>query len=78
MPLRKAFTKQFQHLGFPREVGLFGVGLVTSFVVAFLCIRWLLRYIMRHDFTVFAWYRIVFGMVVLVTAQTGMVDWSVH
>ena len=60
------------------DVGLFGVGLVTSFVVAFLCIRWLLRYIMRHDFTVFAWYRIVFGMVVLVTAQTGMVDWSVH
>ena len=60
------------------DVGLFAVGLVVSFVVAFLCIRWLLRYIMRHDFTVFAWYRIVFGVLVLVTAQTGMVDWSAH
>ena len=59
-------------------MGLFAVGLVVSFVVAFLCIRWLLRYIMRHDFTVFAWYRIVFGVLVLVTAQTGMVDWSAH
>ena len=41
----------------------------------FFCIRWLLRYIARHDFTVFAWYRIVFGAVVLVTAYTGIVDW---
>ncbi len=60
------------------DVGLFSVGLVVSFVVAFLCIRWLLRYIMRHDFTVFAWYRIVFGVIVLLTAQTGLVDWSAH
>jgi undecaprenyl-diphosphatase len=58
------------------DMGLFSVGLAVSCVVAFLCIRWLLRYIMRHDFTVFAWYRIVFGVVVLLTAQTGLVDWS--
>jgi undecaprenyl-diphosphatase len=60
------------------DLGLFAVGLVTSFVVAFLCIRWLLRYIMRHDFTVFAWYRIVFGVVVLATAHSGLVDWTVQ
>ena len=60
------------------DVGLFSVGMATSFVVAFLCIRWLLRYIMRHDFTVFAWYRIVFGVVVLATAHSGLVDWTVH
>jgi undecaprenyl-diphosphatase len=58
------------------DVGFFGVGMVVSFLSAFLCIRWLLRYIMRHDFTVFAWYRIVFGIIVLVTAYTGMVEWS--
>ncbi len=58
------------------DVGLFGLGTVVSFVSAFLCIRWLLRYIMRHDFTVFAWYRIVFGLVVLGTAYSGLVDWS--
>jgi undecaprenyl-diphosphatase len=52
------------------------VGMVAAFVAAFLCIRWLLRYIASHDFTVFAWYRIVFGVVVLVTAYTGWVDWT--
>lgn len=58
------------------DIGLFGLGTVVSFISAFLCIRWLLRYIMRHDFTVFAWYRIVFGVLVLVTAYSGVVDWS--
>jgi undecaprenyl-diphosphatase len=58
------------------DASYFAVGLVASFVSAFLCIRWLLRYIMRHDFTIFAWYRIVFGIVVLVTAYTGIVEWS--
>ena len=55
---------------------MFVVGGVTSFVSAFLCVRWLLRYISRHDFTVFAWYRIVFGLVVLATAYSGTVSWS--
>jgi len=59
------------------DLGLFGLGTVVSFVSAFLCIRWLLRFIMRHDFTPFAWYRIAFGVVVLVTAYGGMVDWTV-
>jgi undecaprenyl-diphosphatase len=59
-----------------QDAGYFAVGLIASFVSAFLCIRWLLRYIMRHDFTLFAWYRIVFGIVVLVTAYTGLVEWS--
>jgi undecaprenyl-diphosphatase len=59
-----------------RDLGWFAVGMAVSFVSAFLCIRWLLRYIMRHDFTIFAWYRIVFGVLVLVTAYTGLVSWS--
>jgi undecaprenyl-diphosphatase len=50
--------------------------MTTPFAAAFLCVRWLLRYIATHDFTVFAWYRIVFGMVVLVTAYSGIVNWS--
>jgi undecaprenyl-diphosphatase len=58
------------------DIGLFGVGAVTAFVSAFLCVRWLLRYIATHDFTLFAWYRIVFGGAVLLTAYTGLVDWS--
>jgi undecaprenyl-diphosphatase len=52
------------------------VGFVVSFISAFACIRWLIRYVASHDFKAFAWYRIVFGVVVLVTAWTGVVQWS--
>jgi undecaprenyl-diphosphatase len=54
----------------------FAVGLVFAFVSALLCIRWLIRYVATHDFTVFAWYRLAFGAVVLLTAYTGWVSWS--
>jgi undecaprenyl-diphosphatase len=59
------------------DVGMFAVGLVTSFVSAFLCVRWLLRYVAHHDFKPFAWYRIAFGVIVLATAYFGWVDWTV-
>lgn len=55
---------------------MFGVGLLFAFVSAWLCIRWLLVYIATHSFVPFAWYRIVFGVVVLVTAQMGWVTWA--
>ena len=58
------------------DLPLFGVGLLFSFVSAWLCIRWLLRYIATHSFVPFAWYRIAFGVVVLVTAQAGWVLWT--
>jgi len=58
------------------DLPLFGVGLLFSFISAWLCVRWLLRYIATHDFVPFAWYRIVFGAVVLLTAWTGWVDWQ--
>lgn len=58
------------------DVAPFSVGLVASFISAFLCIRWLIRYIVSHDFTAFAWYRLVFGSLVLITAWTGIVEWS--
>lgn len=58
------------------DLGWFVVGMIVSFISAFLCIRWLLRYIMRHDFSLFAWYRIAFGIVVLLTAYTGVIEWT--
>ena len=58
------------------DVPLFAVGLVVSFLSAWLCIRWLLRYIATHSFAGFAYYRIVFGVVVLATAWTGTVTWA--
>ena len=57
------------------DLPLFAVGLVVSFVAAWACVRWLLRYIASHDFVPFAWYRIAFGAVVLLTHFTGWVDW---
>ncbi len=58
------------------DLPMFGVGLFFSFVSAWLCVRWLLRFISTHNFNGFAWYRIVFGCVVLATAWSGAVRWS--
>ncbi len=57
------------------DLGMWGVGMLASFVSAFLCVRWLLRYVSTHSFVPFAWYRIAFGLVVLVTWWTGLVNW---
>ena len=58
------------------DVPLFGVGLLASFISAWLCIRWLLGFIASHSFNGFAYYRIAFGVVVLATAWTGTVRWA--
>jgi len=58
------------------DLPVFAVGLVVSFFSALLCIRWLIRYVSTHDFTPFAWYRIVFGALVLLTDWTGWVSWT--
>ena len=58
------------------DIPLFAVGLLFSFLSAWLCVRWLLKYISTHTFVPFAYYRIVFGIVVLATAWSGMVVWA--
>ena len=58
-----------------RDLPMFAVGLVAAFASAFIVIRWLIRYVATHDFRPFAWYRIVFGAVVLLTAYFGWVNW---
>jgi undecaprenyl-diphosphatase len=58
------------------DLPLFGIGTLAALVSAFLCVRWLLRYISSHTFTIFAWYRIAFGLVILATAFTGTVVWA--
>jgi undecaprenyl-diphosphatase len=58
------------------DLPIFAVGLVFSFISAWLCVRWLLRYISTHSFTPFAWYRIAFGIVVLATASSGVISWA--
>src|SRR3954468_15845043 len=58
------------------DAPIFGVGMLVAFISAFVVIRWLIRYVATHDFKPFAWYRIVFGIVVLLTAYFGWVDWK--
>lgn len=65
-----------RHLLSMEHLPMFAIGLVTAFISALLCIRWLIRYVATHDFTIFAWYRIVFGVIVLATAYSGVVEWK--
>ena len=57
------------------DLDIFSVGFVSAFVFAMLAVRGLLAYIQRHDFTVFAWYRIVFGVLILIAAKFGFINW---
>ena len=50
------------------------VGFVVSFVSAIVVVRWLLRYVAHNDFKAFGWYRIVFGILVLVLCSVGLAD----
>ncbi len=58
------------------DLPMFGVGLLVSFISAWVCVRWLLRFIASHSFEVFAWYRIAFGLLVLATSHFGWVEWQ--
>lgn len=63
---------EFEAADFP----VFAVGFIVSFIAALFVIRALIRYVSQHDFTVFAWYRIAFGIVILLTSWAGLVHWS--
>jgi undecaprenyl-diphosphatase len=65
-----------RHLLAGGDLSMVGVGFVAAFVSAFFVVRGLLRYVAHHDFVPFAWYRIAFGVVILITAYAGWVDWN--
>jgi undecaprenyl-diphosphatase len=69
-------TWKYRDLLTAADIPLFGVGLIVSFISALVCVRWLIRYVAGHTFVAFAWYRIVFGAIVLITAYTGVVNWA--
>ncbi len=60
------------------DIPVFSVGFIAAFVSAFICVRWLLRYVSSHDFTLFAWYRIAFGLIVLAVTYGGLVSFAPH
>ncbi|HYS62224.1 MAG TPA: undecaprenyl-diphosphate phosphatase [Paraburkholderia sp.] len=57
-------------------LGTFAIGFVAAFISAFACVRWLLRYVAAHDFTAFAWYRIGFGLLILLVGYSGALSWT--
>ena len=65
-----------RHLLSMADAGMWAVGFITAFLSAFVCVRWLIRFVSTHDFRPFAWYRIVFGAAVLLTAHFGWVSWQ--
>ncbi len=58
------------------DVPVFSVGFIAAFISAFICVRWLLRYVSTHDFSIFAWYRIAFGLIVLAITYGGLVRFA--
>lgn len=58
------------------DLPLFAVGLVLSFLSAWVCVRWLIRYVSSHNFVPFAWYRLAFGALILITWYTGAINWA--
>ncbi|MDC0575243.1 undecaprenyl-diphosphate phosphatase [Nitrosomonadaceae bacterium] len=67
--------REFLHFD---DIGMFSIGFIASFISALLAVRGLLRFISNHDFTVFAWYRIMFGIIILSTAYSGLIEWSAN
>jgi len=60
------------------DLGAWIVGFIFAFISAMIAVRALIRYVSHHDFTIFAWYRILFGIVVITTAYFGLVNWTAH
>ena len=59
-----------------QNITLFVIGFVFSFISAFICVRWLLRFVSHNDFKGFAWYRIAFGLFILLSWSMGWLNWS--
>ncbi len=53
-----------------------GVGFVAAFISAFFCVKWLIRYVSQNNFKPFAWYRIAFGLVIILTSTFGWMNWT--
>jgi undecaprenyl-diphosphatase len=58
------------------DLPVFAVGFVASFLAAMFAVKAFIRFVSNHTFVAFAWYRIVFGLIVLATSQLGIVAWS--
>ena len=69
-------TFKYRELLSTDDIPLFAVGTIVSFFAAWACVAWLIRFVATRDFIPFGWYRIGFGLLVLITAFTGVIDWA--
>jgi undecaprenyl-diphosphatase len=60
------------------KFGVLAVGFIVSFIVAWIVIAWLIRFVSTHTFTIFGWYRIVAGLILGGLILTGVVSMGVH
>jgi undecaprenyl-diphosphatase len=67
---------KYRDLFQPSDLPVFAIGFITSFIFAMIAVRGLLKFIGNHSYAMFAWYRIVFGLIILATWQFGWVDWT--
>ena len=58
------------------DAPVFAAGFITAFLSAWLAIRTLVRFVANHTYEIFAWYRIAFGLVILITAYSGVINWG--
>lgn len=58
------------------DAPMFAVGFVTAFISALLAVRTLVRFVANHSYEIFAWYRIAFGGLILLSWQQGWVSWE--
>lgn len=58
------------------DIPMFAAGFITAFFSAWLAVRTLVRFVANHTYEIFAWYRIAFGLIILITAYTGIVTWN--
>jgi undecaprenyl-diphosphatase len=67
---------KYRHLVSVADIPFFSVGLAFSFISALICVHWLIKFVSTNDFRGFAYYRIIFGIVVLITSHFNIVNWS--
>lgn len=67
---------KYRHMFQPDDLPVIAIGFVVSFIFAMIAVRGLLKFIASHSYAAFAWYRIVFGLLILATWKFGWIDWS--
>jgi undecaprenyl-diphosphatase len=67
---------KYRHLFQPDDFPVIAIGFVVSFIFAMIAVRALLKFIASHSYAAFAWYRIVFGLLILASWKFGWIDWA--